>query len=201
MDILTDWLTDVIVFILLAAVMDALLPSNSFQQYAKIAVGLLLLFVMLQPLWKIFSVDAEQELTKWADGVMTNEQASVITVDKQSSLENSRELFILKSSEQQMKELVQEEVEQAFQRKIVEVDIKVSSWENSFPESIEHIDVYVASLSAGETMKPVEEVAIQSQEQEEEGLENKIASFLSQKWNISEEQLNIHMVEEGDSLE
>ncbi|HEY9577358.1 MAG TPA: stage III sporulation protein AF, partial [Pseudobacillus sp.] len=59
----TDWLENVIAFLLLAAVVDLLMPSNRFQQYAKVVIGLLLLFVMLQPLWKVLSVNIEEQLS------------------------------------------------------------------------------------------------------------------------------------------
>ncbi|MFK2824328.1 stage III sporulation protein AF [Bacillus sp. B190/17] len=203
MTFLTDWLESVIAFILLAAVMDLLMPSNRFQQYAKVVVGLLLLFVMLQPLWKVFSVDMEKELSEWIAGTMNNTHAETAAMNKQSTLESSKQLFILKNSEQQLEALVENELKETFHKQIVEINIQVGQWEHSLPESIERIDVYIASLSAGPVDHYVKDIHIDSSakveenQQEEKGL----ASFLSKKWNIPKEQLNIHMVEEGDSLE
>ncbi|MFL0362409.1 stage III sporulation protein AF [Pseudobacillus sp. 179-B 2D1 NHS] len=199
----TDWLESVIAFLLLAAVMDLLMPSNRFQQYAKVVIGLLLLFVMLQPLWKILSVNIEEELSKWAESTITNQQATTAVANKQSSLESSKELFILKESEQQLQALVENELKHTFHKQIVDINIQVSKWENSLPKNIERIDVYMASLSAETEGQYVKEVRIDSSEQTEpiQKEERNLASFLSKKWNIPMEQLNIHMVEEGDSLE
>ncbi|MEK4028847.1 MULTISPECIES: stage III sporulation protein AF [Bacillaceae] len=199
----TDWLESVIAFLLLAAVMDLLMPSNRFQQYAKVVIGLLLLFVMLQPLWKVLSVNIEEELSKWAESTITNQQATTAVANKQSSLESSKELFILKESEQQLQALVENELKHTFHKQIVDINIQVSKWENSLPKNIERIDVYMASLSAETEGQYVKEVRIDSSEQTEpiQKEERNLASFLSKKWNIPMEQLNIHMVEEGDSLE
>lgn len=203
MTFLNNWLESIIAFLLLAAVMDLLMPSTRFQQYAKVVIGLLLLFVMLQPLWKILSVDIEKELSDWAASTSVDQQAATAAVNKQSSLESTKELFILKESERQLKLLVEKELESDFRRKILEVSIQVGKWENSLPENIEHIDVYIASMKADPVDYYVKEVQIEPTEKTENSQreEERLASFLSKKWNIPKEQLNIHMVEEGDSLE
>ncbi|KZN98862.1 stage III sporulation protein AF [Pseudobacillus badius] len=203
MAFLTDWLENVIAFLLLAAVMDLLMPSNRFQQYAKVVIGLLLLFVMLQPLWKILSVNIEEELSKWTERTITNQQAATAVASKKSGLESAKQVFILKQSEQQLKSLAENELKQRFHKQIMDINLQVKEWQNSMPEHIEHIDVYVASLSAGGEESYVQEVRIDSSEKPESNRkeERNLAAFLSKKWNIPIEQLNIHMVEEGDSLE
>ncbi|GLY09919.1 stage III sporulation protein AF [Pseudobacillus badius] len=203
MAFLTDWLENVIAFLLLAAVMDLLMPSNRFQQYAKVVIGLLLLFVMLQPLWKILSVNIEEELSKWTERTITNQQAATAVASKKSGLESAKQVFILKQSEQQLKSLAENELKQRFHKQIMDINLQVKEWQDSMPEHIEHIDVYVASLSAGGEESYVQEVRIDSSEKPESNRkeERNLAAFLSKKWNIPIEQLNIHMVEEGDSLE
>ncbi|MGC8228445.1 stage III sporulation protein AF [Pseudobacillus badius] len=203
MAFLTDWLENVIAFLLLAAVMDLLMPSNRFQQYAKVVIGLLLLFVMLQPLWKILSVNIEEELSKWTERTITNQQAATAVASKKSGLESAKQVFILEQSEQQLKSLAENELKQRFHKQIMDINLQVKEWKDSMPEHIEHIDVYVASLSAGGEESYVQEVRIDSSEKPESNRkeERNLAAFLSKKWNIPIEQLNIHMVEEGDSLE
>ncbi|KIL75260.1 stage III sporulation protein AF [Bacillus badius] len=203
MAFLTDWLENVIAFLLLAAVMDLLMPSNRFQQYAKVVIGLLLLFVMLQPLWKILSVNIEEELSNWTERTITNQQTATAVDSKKSGLESAKQVFILEQSEQQLKSLAENELKQRFHKQIMDINLQVKEWKDSMPEHIEHIDVYVASLSAGGEESYVQEVRIDSSEKPESNRkeERNLAAFLSKKWNIPIEQLNIHMVEEGDSLE
>lgn len=203
MGFFTDWLENVIAFLLLAAVVDLLMPSNRFQQYAKVVIGLLLLFVMLQPLWKVLSVNIEEQLSKWADSTITDQQAATTAINKQSSLESSKELFILKESEQQLQALVENHLKQTFHKQIVDINIQVGKWENSLPKNIERIDVYIAPVSNNTEEQYVKEIRVDSSNQSkaDQKEERELASFLSKKWNIPTEQLNIHMVEEGDSLE
>ncbi|MCY8267765.1 stage III sporulation protein AF, partial [Bacillus haynesii] len=43
MEFLTEWLTNIILFILMAIVIDMLLPNSSMQKYAKMVISLLLM--------------------------------------------------------------------------------------------------------------------------------------------------------------
>lgn len=62
MSFLTEWITNIIVFILLAVVIDLLLPNSSMQKYAKMVISLLLIIVIINPIFKIFSADMNDVL-------------------------------------------------------------------------------------------------------------------------------------------
>jgi len=59
MDFLKEWVTNIILFILLATVIDMLLPNSSMQKYAKMVTGLLLIAIILTPIFKLISKDFE----------------------------------------------------------------------------------------------------------------------------------------------
>ena len=42
MEFIKEWVTNIILFILLATVIDMLLPNSKFQKYTKMVTGLLL---------------------------------------------------------------------------------------------------------------------------------------------------------------
>ncbi|MDV2687064.1 stage III sporulation protein AF, partial [Alkalihalophilus lindianensis] len=52
MDFLIEWVTNIILFILLATVIDMLLPNSSMQKYTKMVMGLLLIAIILTPIFK-----------------------------------------------------------------------------------------------------------------------------------------------------
>ena len=62
MDFLTDWITNILLFILLAVVVELLLPQTSLQKYVKMVIGLLLISIILNPIFKLFSSDIEDLL-------------------------------------------------------------------------------------------------------------------------------------------
>ncbi|WP_100331529.1 stage III sporulation protein AF [Bacillus xiapuensis] len=198
MAFLSEWLGKVLAFILLAVVVDMLLPSSSFQKYAKFVIGLLLLFVMLTPLWKLFSVDMEKELNGWAAKYVNDRQMEQEMNRKKERLDDSRKLAIVKNSEQQLRVMAESELNLTFQKSIVDLEIEVREWQGDFPTKIEKVDVYLTSSASGDH-HAVDEVVIHSSARSGGG-ENKDQSlllFLSKTWNIPAEQLNIHMIEEG----
>ncbi|WP_203361789.1 stage III sporulation protein AF [Bacillus sp. REN10] len=203
MAFIVDWLSKVLTFILLAAVVDMLLPSSSFQRYARVVMGLLLLLVMLNPIWTLFSINMEQELYDWMAKQAKDEQLEQELSIKQDRLESTKQLYILKNAEQQLRAEVEAELKNQFQKKIIDLNIEVHNWGKYAPEDIAQVDVYIASINEQESSATVDEVVIDSsfQSQETQKEEQSLIDFLSKKWNIPTEQLNIHKVEEGDSLE
>ncbi|MFP3440851.1 stage III sporulation protein AF, partial [Pantoea sp. SIMBA_133] len=57
MAVITGWITNIIVLILLATVLELLLPNSSMQRYVKMVIGLMLMAVILSPILTIFTKD------------------------------------------------------------------------------------------------------------------------------------------------
>ncbi|ASS65033.1 MULTISPECIES: stage III sporulation protein AF [unclassified Paenibacillus] len=60
----SSWLKDVISVILLAAIVDLLLPNKSMQRYARLVTGLIVLLVILTPLLKLAQGDIQGQLSE-----------------------------------------------------------------------------------------------------------------------------------------
>lgn len=54
---LTDWLTQIIIVVLLAVFVDLILPGSSMHRYVKLVMGLFILMTMLSPILSIISKD------------------------------------------------------------------------------------------------------------------------------------------------
>lgn len=65
MDFIGEWITNIILFILLAVIVDMLLPNSSMQKYVKMVTGLLLIVIILTPIFSLLNSDIEQTLTKF----------------------------------------------------------------------------------------------------------------------------------------
>jgi len=55
LDWLSGWLRSIITVILLAAIVDLLLPNKAMQRYARLVVGLIVLLTILSPLIRLFA--------------------------------------------------------------------------------------------------------------------------------------------------
>jgi stage III sporulation protein AF len=69
MDWLSGWLRSIISIILLAAIVDLLLPNKAMQRYARLVVGLIVLLTILSPLIRLFAGNfndrVEDSLNAW----------------------------------------------------------------------------------------------------------------------------------------
>lgn len=57
MSFLTEWIANIILFIMLAVILDLLLPNSAMQKYAKMVISLLLIVIILSPIFKLLSAD------------------------------------------------------------------------------------------------------------------------------------------------
>lgn len=62
MSLIGAWITNIILVILFAFILELLLPNSKIERYVKLVVGLMLLVVMLQPLLSIFQLEPEKWL-------------------------------------------------------------------------------------------------------------------------------------------
>ena len=61
MEFIKEWVTNIILFILFATVIDMLLPNSKFQKYTKMVTGLLLIAIILTPIFKFLTQDFEND--------------------------------------------------------------------------------------------------------------------------------------------
>ncbi|KHE69176.1 stage III sporulation protein AF, partial [Halobacillus sp. BBL2006] len=80
MNLFIEWITRIVLFLLLAMVADALLPSGLMKKYARLVMSILLLLIFLGPLLQVLKVDPNQ-LLKTAEESM-NQQVDVMELDE-----------------------------------------------------------------------------------------------------------------------
>lgn len=59
---LSDWLRDIIAVILLAVLVELLLPNKAMQRYARLVIGLFILLTILSPILKLLQEDMSDKL-------------------------------------------------------------------------------------------------------------------------------------------
>lgn len=60
MSVLIDWITQIIVFILLAIIVELFVPTTKIAKYVRLVIGLIFLLIFLKPIFYIFQLDMEQ---------------------------------------------------------------------------------------------------------------------------------------------
>lgn len=95
MSFLTEWLTNIILFILLAIIIDMLLPNSSMQKYAKMVISLLLIVVILNPIFSLFRADPDvifEQLTKNGQ-VQSEEIKNQLNSEKKKYKPHNKHIF------------------------------------------------------------------------------------------------------------
>jgi len=206
MDFLKEWITNIILFVLLATVIDMLLPNSSMQKYTKMVAGLLLIGIILSPVLKLVSNDFEAALAA-IPGIKTSEEKNMeklIELQKKE-IQASHRAYILEQMAVQLKKDAEEELMDQYGLEIADIDLRVDENSKSdFPENLKSIVVHLKDPGKeAEAVAVVKKVEINtkqplpSKDQEDEN-SKKIASLLYEKWDVQPAKVEI-VVEGGNT--
>ncbi|MCT8138695.1 stage III sporulation protein AF [Anaerobacillus sp. CMMVII] len=212
MQFLTEWISNIILLILLATILELLLPNSSLQRYVKMVVGLLLLVIILTPLLSIFSKDVDS----WVSSLGFSNQLEENNV--QISLENKKreiqEVTLAYISEQvavQLKRQVEEGMITKFEKEIVEVDVALEDFleEDDYLNSITKVSIRLKSIEdeeeiVSDIVPAVALVKIDTTNRVEPTTEQttntkEVLQYLAASWLIPVEKIEVLM--EGGSLD
>ncbi|CAM4232033.1 stage III sporulation protein AF [Paenibacillus tarimensis] len=82
---LSEWLRQILGIVLLAAVIDLLIPGKAYHRYVRLVLGLLILLAMLSPILSLVKGNADELLEA---GLRSWEQASDREIPRMPSLED-----------------------------------------------------------------------------------------------------------------
>ncbi|TMU86610.1 stage III sporulation protein AF [Bacillus sp. BHET2] len=197
MSFLTEWITNIIIFVLLATVIDMLLPSSNMQKYAKIVTGLLLITIILTPLFKLMSTDFDQVVDAIdINGDSKNNSVENLIEMKKKEIQASQRAYILEQMAVQMKQQVEKEMMDEHSKIIEKVVVKADNLEN-VPESITEVTVFVKDKQENTTIETIQNVEIDT------GAENRkktpgedtsqMTSLLAKQWNLTPDKIIISL--------
>lgn len=204
MEFIKEWVTNIILFVLFATMVDLLLPNSKFQKYAKMVIGLLLIAIILTPIFKLISQDFEKTMANIPELTENNEYQMKNLIDLQKSeIQASQDAYILKQMAVQMKEDAEEELMDQYGLVIADIDLLVDEDnQRPFPENLQKVVIQLTQPTEGtEAVEVVKSVEINTEEPLVAKMEtknnDKVAQLLSSKWNVDEEAIELK-IEGGD---
>ncbi|MDG5788697.1 stage III sporulation protein AF [Evansella sp. AB-P1] len=214
MSMITAWITNIILLILFASILELLLPNSKMQRYVKLVVGLMLLMVMLQPLLSVFQMDPDEwlnDLSSWTNEASIGETRSMETV--QIDVEKEYLASISEQMAPQLKNQVADEFEDRFGVVIVDVSLEFTY----FQEDEDLLDslgqVYVIAGNKEEVIDgdgsnevriiKIDDIYIKREQLEQSDHENdnefnEMVNFLSEEWAIPKEKIVYQMISNDD---
>ncbi|WP_181350067.1 stage III sporulation protein AF [Thalassobacillus sp. CUG 92003] len=194
MTFLTQWLTQVVLFLLLAMTVDMILPSGSLKKYARLVIGLLLILVLLDPLFSLFQI-RPQEITNYSMAALnqiTEEE------DMEESIEKKKNEILVQQDAYKL-----EQVKQALHEKLEtplseEWDLQLNGVDLTFKEpspSTETLEKLIVTVSETEGAGNVSqvEIDIDSDESQRDNPEKKgLVEWLAKELEMDQEIIDIH---------
>lgn len=204
LEFITEWVTNIILFVLIATVIDMLLPNTGMQKYTKMVAGLLLIAIILSPILKLLSNDLDSAIASIPSFQTDDDKNMENLIDLQKrEIQASTRAYILEETAVQLQADVAEELMEQYGLVIrnIEFEVDESNSEDllaGLQTVIVQLDKPTGEQDAVEVIKKVEintSEPLPSFEHAKEG--QTIALLLSEKWDIEKEKIQV--VVEGGS--
>ncbi len=202
MEFIKEWVTNIILFVLFATLIDMLLPTSKFQKYTKMVVGLLLISIILTPIFKLFSTDFEETFAAvipiWEE--QKDVQIKNLTDLQKNEIQATHDAYILEQMAVQLKGDAEEELMSQFDLVISDLEVVVDAEDQRpFPENLQKVVLTLnEETTETEAIEVVKSVEINTNDPVEENEPNpiqndKIIQLLSDKWSIDESTIELQI--------
>lgn len=202
MEFVTEWVRNIIIFLLLATVLHMILPSSSMQKYVKFVVSLLLIVLILTPLFQLLKADVPALIDKLSRQTYGTEGGIENLIDKKKTeIQASQRAYIL----EQMAVQMEKEVAQKLQE---EYGVTIANLHLSVPEDKQdvtsHQDIQLVSVTiseeepqqsgAVEVVKPIEvDTSTPYESRIDNDASEDIQKLLAQEWQLETSKIQVHI--------
>lgn len=201
MDLIINWVSQIIIFILLATIIDLLVPKGGMKKYIKFVIGLILILIFLQPIFHLFNIDIKQAVNSSIFALMeedsSNTQVENLIDLQKSEIESSASAYILEQMAVQLKDIAQAPLLDNYHAEIQDFQFKFHEGQAYSYEELEEVIVYLEESEAGEgAVNAVEDVVIDTRNQTKKTGDNEvdlqgIETLLRETWELNDKKLTV----------
>ncbi|WP_099158472.1 stage III sporulation protein AF [Virgibacillus ndiopensis] len=199
MDALIQWATQIVVFLLLAMVIDLLIPANVMKKYIKLVVGLILILIFLKPIFFLFDINIEQAL-ETSFQQLTQAKSNTETIEnsvemQKNEIQDSQTAYILEEAVVLLKDQAKTPLLEGYQAEISDIDFPGDK-PTYDGKGLDEVIVHLRENGNGEgEVNTVESVEINTEspvveENQEVDVEG-IKSLLEDVWEIDKEKITV----------
>lgn len=155
---LSDWLRNIIAVILLAMLVELLLPNKAMQRYARLVVGLFILLTILSPILKLLQTDMSDRLEAgmelWDERSMTRDikMPSLEDIQKRAdAIQAQRNVEAAKLTAMTLEESMSDAIAEETGMKVESVDVELilpEAGEEEKPPELASVTVTLESREA-----------------------------------------------------
>ncbi|MCK2003388.1 stage III sporulation protein AF [[Brevibacterium] frigoritolerans] len=197
MSFLAGWVSNIIIFVLLATVIDMLLPNSALQKYAKMVIGLLLIVIIITPILGLFNKDFDDILTAATSEFEDQKKKDLgnLTEMKKKEIQATQGAYILKQMAVDLQAEVEEELMADYNMRISSIDVGVKNEEEPGADDLQNITISLEKAEGKENSE-IEAVAkvdinTDSPSTSNDANLNAVKRFLATSWSVDEEIIEI----------
>ncbi|HLR01354.1 MAG TPA: stage III sporulation protein AF [Virgibacillus sp.] len=204
MDAIMDWIKQIVMFILLASIIDLMIPHSKFSKYVRLVIGFIFILIFMNPLFKLFGTDLTSQINQITDKIYesaSDDKMKKSVQLKKSEIQSQQEAYVLEKMDVQLKEKVQADLQKKLNVQINKLDFSFKKEMEWTPENLKQIDVYLEKAdrrSSNEekgVVNEIDKVEIMNKENEEKQEKpniEKVKQLLTKKWGIEKDELTIY---------
>jgi len=189
----------IIVFLLLAIIIDLLVPTTSMKKYIKLVIGLILMLIFLKPIFYLFTIDLQSELSSSLEslyeGDTSVEMMEDLTKVQKVDIETVQAAYILEEMTFQLKDLAAEPLLENYHVEITNIEFVFFAEQEVSFEALEEVIVYLEEFSGKEgIISEIDEVNIQTEKNDdhvENDQDEEIRLLLQEVWEFRNKDLTI----------
>ncbi|MDM5222033.1 stage III sporulation protein AF [Peribacillus sp. NJ11] len=197
MSFLAGWVSNIIIFVLLATVIDMLLPNSALQKYAKMVIGLLLIAIIITPILGLFNKDFDEILSAATSEFEDQKKKDLgnLTEMKKKEIQAAQGAYILEQMAVQLQTEVEEELMADYNMKISSIDVGVKNEEKPGVDDLQNITISLEKAEGKEDseIEAVAKVDINADRPSTSNDANldAVKRFLATSWSVDEEIIEI----------
>lgn len=194
MDVFIQWIMQIIVFILLAIIVELFVPTSKMAKYVRLIIGLIFLLILMKPVLYLFQIDMEKRVfEQLLDPISVDEQQRLQEEVRQQHerLQTKTNTYLLTEVTERLKTeaenvLAEHEVD------IHKIDYQFADQSMDFNQLTQMIVYIIPREEVSDDLVVIDEVIIRideetDQEDEEDLLIVKEA--LEEVWQVDEDEL------------
>lgn len=190
-----EWISQIIVFILIAAILDMIIPESRLEKYVRLVMGMMLILLFLKPVFVLFSTDFSQILKRETSSLLAGQNMESIekTVDLQKTeIVDTQRAYISEQMAVQLKKDANPRLAEKHQAEISDMQIQFKD-ENWTAENIDVVAVTLKESGKDGTVQKVDKVVIgQTRKPDQPPDDSGIRETLRKLWGLKNDQLKIY---------
>ncbi|MFD1850592.1 stage III sporulation protein AF [Oceanobacillus bengalensis] len=199
MDILVEWVTQIILFIILATIIDLLIPQTAMKKYINLVVGLILILILLNPIFHVLNIDIEsalnQSFSQIDEARSSNDSVENLIEMQKKDIEMTQDAYILEQMAVPLIDIAKDPLMEEYQLEITNIDFNFQNTQELTYEDLVGVIVYVKEIEEGEgEMGVVEDVVINTDDpiEREARQDEEVKERLMELWELHDKELMLY---------